>query len=170
MGAERGRDRRYGASRLSDDTTRSYGSDKGMYAASGVGITLTQPLWDGFATRSRVRTGEATVESMEYRVFDNATSFGLDGLIAHVDYLRRREILRLAQENVARHKENPRFARERLNLRGIHDGRPDPDGRPPFPRYVHPDGRRGFVARSRGLLYPADREARAPVACGSICP
>lgn len=44
MGAERGRDRRYGASRLSDDTTRSYGSDKGMYAASGVGITLTQPL------------------------------------------------------------------------------------------------------------------------------
>ena len=30
---------RYGASRLSDDTTRSYGSDKGMYAASGVGIT-----------------------------------------------------------------------------------------------------------------------------------
>lgn len=37
MGAERGRDRRYGASRLSDDTTRSYGSDKGMYAASGVG-------------------------------------------------------------------------------------------------------------------------------------
>ena len=35
-----------------------------MYAASGVGITLTQPLWDGFATRSRVRTGEATVESM----------------------------------------------------------------------------------------------------------
>lgn len=52
MGAERGRDRRYGASRLSDNTTRSYGSDKGMYAASGVGITLTQPLWDGFATRS----------------------------------------------------------------------------------------------------------------------
>ena len=34
---------RYGASRLSDDTTRSYGSDKGMYAASGVGLTLTQP-------------------------------------------------------------------------------------------------------------------------------
>ena len=107
---------RYGASRLSDDTTRSYGSDKGMYAASGVGITLTQPLWDGFATRSRVRTGEATVESMEYRVFDNATSFGLDGLIAHVDYLRRREILRLAQENVARHKEILSSQRERLNL------------------------------------------------------
>lgn len=107
---------RYGASRLSNDTTRSYGSDKGMYAASGVGITLTQPLWDGFATRSRVRTGEATVESMEYRVFDNATSFGLDGLIAHVDYLRRREILRLAQENVARHKEILASQRERLNL------------------------------------------------------
>ena len=107
---------RYGMSKLSDSTTRSYGSDDSMYPANSIGLTLTQPLWDGFATRSRVRTGEATVESMEYRVFDNATSFGLDGLIAHVDYLRRLEILHLAQANVARHKEILGSQRERLNL------------------------------------------------------
>ena len=34
---------RYGASRLSDDTTRSYGSDKGMYAASST--TLPRSVW-----------------------------------------------------------------------------------------------------------------------------
>ena len=28
---------------------------------------------------------------MTYRVFDNATSFALDAIIAHVDLLRRRE-------------------------------------------------------------------------------
>lgn len=39
---------------------------------------------------------EAT-ESMEYRVFDNATSFGLDGLIAHGLPVGD-EILRLAQK------------------------------------------------------------------------
>ena len=33
-----------------------------------------------------------------------------------MDYLRRREILRLAQENVARHKEILASQRERLNL------------------------------------------------------
>ncbi len=107
---------RYGASQLSDSTTRSYGSDKGMYAANNMGVILTQPLWDGYATRSRVRTGEATVESMEYRVFDNATSFGMDGLIAHVDFLRRREIVRLAQANVARHREILGSQRERLDM------------------------------------------------------
>lgn len=94
---------RFGANQQSDSTTRSYGTDTGLYGASGVGLTLTQPLWDGFATRSRVRSGEATVDSMTYRVLDNATSFALDAIIAHVDLLRRREIVRLAQENVEQH-------------------------------------------------------------------
>lgn len=96
---------RAGANELSTSTTRSYGTDKGMYAADSVGLTLSQPLWNGFATRSRVASAQATVDSMSYRVFDNATTFALDGIIAHVDVLRRREILRLAEANVARHRE-----------------------------------------------------------------
>lgn len=95
---------RAGASRLSDTTTRPLGADEEMYGASSIGLTLTQPLWDGYATRSRVRTGEATVDSMTYRVLDNATSFALDSIIAHVDLLRRREILELAKANVAQHE------------------------------------------------------------------
>lgn len=105
-----------------------------MYAASGVGhYPDPAPVGRLRHPQPRVRTGEATVESMEYRVFDNATSFGLDGLIAHVDYLRRREILRLAQENVARHKEILSFAARAPEPWGIHDGRPDPDGKAAFP-------------------------------------
>ena len=65
---------RTGASRLSNTTTRPLNADKDMYGANSISLTLTQPLWDGFATRSRVRTGEATVDSMTYRVLDNATS------------------------------------------------------------------------------------------------
>ncbi len=95
---------RAGFSQLSDTTTRPLNADNDMYGASRIGLTLTQPLWDGFATRSRVRTGEATVDSMTYRVLDNATSFALDALIAHVDLLRRREILELARANVAQHE------------------------------------------------------------------
>ena len=107
---------RAGANQLSDSTTRSYGTDSGMYGATGVGLTLTQPLWDGFATRSRVRSGEATVDSMTYRVLDNATSFALDAIIAHVDLLRRREILQLAQANVDQHLSILASQQERLNL------------------------------------------------------
>ena len=96
---------RTGASRLSNTTTRPLNADKDMYGANSISLTLTQPLWDGFATRSRVRTGEATVDSMTYRVLDNATSFALDAIIAHVDLLRRREILQLAKDNVRQHVE-----------------------------------------------------------------
>lgn len=52
---------RAGFSQLSDTTTRPLNADNDMYGASRIGLTLTQPLWDGFATRSRVRTGEAPV-------------------------------------------------------------------------------------------------------------
>ena len=71
---------------------------------------------DGFATRSRVRTGEATVDSMTYRVLDNATSFALDAIIAHVDLLRRREILQLAKDNVRQHVEILDSQKERVEL------------------------------------------------------
>jgi len=90
---------------LSDSTTRGMGLDTGLYGASRVGVTLTQPIWDGLATRGRVRSAEATLDSMNHRVFDNATTLGLDGIIAHIDVLRRREIYALAQTNVTRHEE-----------------------------------------------------------------
>lgn len=107
---------RTGASRLSNTTTRPLNADEDMYGANSISLTLTQPLWDGFATRSRVRTGEATVDSMTYRVLDNATSFALDAIIAHVDLLRRREILQLAKDNVRQHVEILDSQKERVEL------------------------------------------------------
>lgn len=107
---------RAGFSQLSDTTTRPLNADTDMYGSSRIGLTLTQPLWDGFATRSRVRTGEATVDSMTYRVLDNATSFALDALIAHVDLLRRREILELAKANVAQHETILASEQERVRV------------------------------------------------------
>ncbi|MEG2172053.1 MAG: TolC family protein [Desulfovibrionaceae bacterium] len=107
---------RGGARQLSDSTTRSYQDDAALYGASNVGATLVQPLWDGFATRSRVRTAEATLDSMTERVFDNATTLGLDSIIAHVDLLRRRKILELAVANVKRHQEILASSRDRESL------------------------------------------------------
>ena len=104
---------RAGFSQMSNTTTRALNADTGFYAASSIGVTLIQPLWDGFATRSRVRNAQSTLDSMTNRVFDNATTLGLDGIIAHIDILRRREILRLTELHVARHQEILASAQER---------------------------------------------------------
>lgn len=107
---------RYGMSNKSDSTTRSYDADKGMYAAGSISLTLVQPLWDGKATDSRVRTAEHTVESVTQRIMDNATTLALDAIIAHIDLLRRREILALAEENVRRHEEILASSRDRESM------------------------------------------------------
>lgn len=84
---------RAGGSILSDSTTRGQNLDSQMWGLAGVSAKLVQPIWDGFATRSRVRTAQSTLDSVKSRVFDTATSLSLDGIIAHIDLLRRRAYL-----------------------------------------------------------------------------
>ncbi len=105
-----------GYTSLSDTTTRGLGADKGFEVDDSISLTITQPLWDGFATRSRVRMGEATVDSVVSRVFDNATTFALDGIIAHADVLRQRKIVELATANVLQHEEILASQAERVAL------------------------------------------------------
>lgn len=107
---------RGGLSQYSDASTRNQDLDDRMYGYVGISARLVQPIWDGFATRSRVRAAKTTLESQKYRVFDTATSLSLDGIIAHIDLLRRRAIYALAEENVARHKELVAQAEDRAAL------------------------------------------------------
>lgn len=102
-----------GAGVLSDVNTRARYDANTFYPQSRVGVTLTQPLWDGYATRSRVRAAASTYDSMTWRVLDNATTLALDAIIAHIDVLRRKSLFELARENVARHQQILKMARER---------------------------------------------------------
>ena len=106
---------RGGLGKLTDSTTRSYGYNEAA-PYSSASLLITQPLWDGRATRGRVREAEATYRSLDHRVFDNANSLALDAIIAHVDVLRRQEIYRLAEKNVARHEDILEKARARESL------------------------------------------------------
>ncbi len=108
---------RGGFGRLSDSTTRSYGYDEAA-PYSSASLIVTQPLWDGWATRGRVREAEATYRSLDHRVLDNANTLALDAIIAHVDVLRRQQIYKLAQDNVARHEDILEKARAR-EARGV---------------------------------------------------
>ncbi len=94
-----------GYSYLNDSSARQLGEEDGMNFATSVGVLLTQPIWDGLATYSRVRASEGVLESASNRVINNATTLALDGLIAHVDLIWRRETLRLSEQNVEVHRE-----------------------------------------------------------------
>lgn len=107
---------RAGASMLSDSGTRTQNLDSQMWSLAGVSAQLVQPIWDGFATRSRVRTAKSTLESQRSRVFDTATSLSLDGIIAHIDLLRRRKIYELSEDNVAHHKALVGQAQDRASV------------------------------------------------------
>ena len=106
---------RGGFGRLNNSTTRDYGYDEAS-PHSSASLLITQPLWDGFLTRGRVRESEATYRSLDYRVLDNATTLALDAIIAHIDVLRRAHILDLTEKHVARHKEILSKANDRASL------------------------------------------------------
>lgn len=95
----------YGYEQADGDTFKNNNISAETEPVGSVRLVLTQPLWDGFATTSRVKSGIATVDSMTARVFDNATTFTLDAIIAHIDVTRRRMIVMLAQNNVNTHSE-----------------------------------------------------------------
>ncbi len=103
---------RAGVGRLTDSTTRSYKYNTTMPYSSG-SLIVTQPLWDGWQTRGRVREAEATYRSLDWRVLDNANSLALDAIIAHVDVLRRQQICLLSEDNVNSHEEILEKARAR---------------------------------------------------------
>ena len=74
------------------------------YTRSGTTLSLTQMLYDGFATRSEVaRLGYAKL-TRYYEVLDAAESTALEAVRAYEDILRYRELMNLARENYVQHK------------------------------------------------------------------
>lgn len=100
----------------STSTTRDRDVDKGFYPTLNLSATLTQPIWDGFATRSRVRQAKSTLDSQNWRVLDNVSSLCLDGIIAHIDLLRTRTLVALSEENVRVHERILGLAKDRVNV------------------------------------------------------
>ena len=97
----------YGTDQYSDRSTRVTGSDPGNEdwdIRGEASLSLTQKLYDGGETKSRIAIRRAIVDSVDYRTFDNTQSIALDAIVAHMNVYRQRELLRLAETNVANHK------------------------------------------------------------------
>lgn len=73
------------------------------FTRRGAVLSLTQMLFDGFATRNEVARLGFTKLGRYYEVLDVSETIALDATRAYLDVLRYRELSRLAQENFAQH-------------------------------------------------------------------
>lgn len=95
----------YGAESHSDVFTRAEGTDHNFYDRMEARLQVSQLIYDGSETASRVGIEEAKLNSANHRTFDNAEAIALDAIIAHMEVLRQRELVGLAKKNVDDHLE-----------------------------------------------------------------
>ncbi|MCM2265729.1 MAG: TolC family outer membrane protein, partial [Desulfuromonadales bacterium] len=95
----------YGTESHSDIGTRANDIEHRFYSRGEAAIQMTQLLYDGWETASRVGVEEAKLESAKSRVFDNAEAIALDAIIAHLEVYRQRVLYGLAEKNVRDHEE-----------------------------------------------------------------
>jgi adhesin transport system outer membrane protein len=67
-------------------------------------ITLSQLLFDGFATQSEIERQISRIDSAAFRVQEAAEFVALDAIEAHLEILRNQDLVELARENLAEHQ------------------------------------------------------------------
>ncbi|MGL4942395.1 MAG: TolC family protein [Thermoguttaceae bacterium] len=90
---------------VDNSTSRANFPGDNFATTGNVGVTATQILWNGGAVGNSVDFNISRVESLDHRVYDNATYLALEGLIAHVDLLRSQDVVTLANQYVKVHRD-----------------------------------------------------------------
>ena len=103
-----------GLQNYSSPYTRANNTDYWKYASDNR-ATLTQNLFDGYNRTSEHDRELAKQESARSRLSDTIETVALDAIRAHVDVARQRELIRLAQDNVARHETILQSIKERVD-------------------------------------------------------
>ena len=75
----------------------------GSYETSFAELTLSQMIWDGFATRSEVERLDRAKLVRYYELLGASENVALEASRAYLDVSRYRELVRLAQDNYADH-------------------------------------------------------------------
>jgi adhesin transport system outer membrane protein len=88
----------------SDLGTRSRDEENDFDTRTEASLRLVQPLYQGGETRSLVEKQTAKLDSVNYRVYDNAESLALDAIIAHMEVWRQRRLLELTELNIRIHE------------------------------------------------------------------
>ena len=96
----------FGRGRQNSDnltTEQTYGGPIGQMRSER-SLTVTQMLYDGFATSSEVARNSARVVSAGHRVAATSEQIALRAVEAYLEVLRNQEIIALTQDNLAVHQ------------------------------------------------------------------
>ncbi len=69
------------------------------------GLTASQMLYDGFATKSSVEQTQSQAESAGYSVFDTAETTSLRAVQVYLNVLRQQDLLKLTEANMESHEQ-----------------------------------------------------------------
>ena len=78
--------------------------DEYDFSRDRVSVMLNQMIYDGFATRNRVRSLDYTARARYYEVLEASESLSAEVARAYYDVLRHRELVELSKENYAAHR------------------------------------------------------------------
>lgn len=85
-----------------------------VFQRSDVNLTLTQMIYDGFATHSRFVSLAHSRRASYYDLLNTTEQISLEAYTAYEDVRRYRELLGLAQENLDKHKDVFKLIAERV--------------------------------------------------------
>jgi len=91
---------------------------RGSYNRNYAEVSLTQMLFDGFRVRNAVARAEHTSRARYYELLDEAETKAFESSEVYLSVLRHRELVTLAQQNVANHQRVQRHVSDRVG-RGI---------------------------------------------------
>lgn len=89
----------YGPTQHDSPTTRNEGRENEWRGAFDGAVTVSQLIYDGRFTQSRVERTEAAYKSSQSQIDDAGERFGLDAVIAHLTVLRNKALVELAEDN-----------------------------------------------------------------------
>ncbi|MDS1309639.1 TolC family outer membrane protein [Marinobacter xiaoshiensis] len=95
-----------------------YYDGRGSYNRNYAEVSLTQMLFDGFRVRNAVARAEHNSRARYYELLDEAETKALEASEVYLSVLRHRELVALAQQNVANHQRVQRHVSNRAG-RGV---------------------------------------------------
>lgn len=106
----------YGIDQHSDRTTRGAGADPDdtdWDERENATIKLTQKLYDGGETSSKIAIEEAKLNSAEYDLKAAIQAVGINAVKAHLNVLRQRKLVALSEKNLEAHQQIYKLLEER---------------------------------------------------------
>lgn len=94
----------YGREGTDSRTTRADGNHWQTLSRGESSLSLSQMVFDGFATSSEVGRQSAIVNSRAYGLMATSELIALDAVQVYLEVLRREELVRLAEENYRSHQ------------------------------------------------------------------